>query len=295
MIGASAYRFDPIDPESDTVMASSSRLLSEAFPNTTKFTPSFLRWQYLENPQGPVVGFNATDESTGLLAAHYATIPVRALIDGCETRGLLSLNTATQSGHQGRGLFVKLAAATYERAVAFGYEFVVGVANANCAPGFVRKLKFQLVTPLNAWIGLGRLPVSDPGSVGVLSYEPVWDTASLRWRLGNPEASYALAGGDPGRACLVAATGHAGLDAILWRGDLGAPFSVGLPRRGRAPRIRVWLGLDPGISKWFPWYIPIPGVLRPSPLNLIFRDLTGRGRALRPGQVKFDALDFDAY
>jgi hypothetical protein len=31
------------------------------------------------------------------------------------------------------------------------------------------------------------------------------------------------------------------------------------------------------------------------PLNLIFLDLTGRGRRLDPERVKFDALDFDAY
>jgi hypothetical protein len=41
-----------------------------------------------------------------------------------------------------------------------------------------------------------------------------------------------------------------------------------------------------------PW-INIPMRFRPSPLNLIFKDLTGQGRTLDPGTVRFQALDFD--
>src|SRR5215467_4083405 len=81
---------------------------------------SYLQWLYRDNPCGHVVGFNAYagDE----LAAHYATIPVEATLDGAPARGLLSLNTATHPTHQGKGLFTRLAERTYARASELGYE-----------------------------------------------------------------------------------------------------------------------------------------------------------------------------
>jgi hypothetical protein len=43
------------------------------------------------------------------------------------------------------------------------------------------------------------------------------------------------------------------------------------------------------------YHINIPMRFRPSPLNLIFRDLTDGRRILDAPKVRFRAIDFDAY
>lgn len=63
---------------------------------------------------------------------------------------------------------------------------------------------------------------------------------------------------------------------------------------GRQPLLGAWLGLHPsrrrrGVA------LAIPPSLRPSPLNLIFLDLTSQHRTLQRSDVQFEALDFDAY
>ncbi|MBK8949251.1 MAG: GNAT family N-acetyltransferase [Flavobacteriales bacterium] len=133
------YELRPLDL-SDAGLAPVTDLLRTVFPEAGHFTPEVLRWQYVHNPDGAAVGFNAW--AGGTLAAHYVTIPLRAVVDGVEEPGLLSLNTATHPQHQGKGLFTRLAEATYAAGAAQGRGFVVG-GQCEQTPGFTRKLGFH--------------------------------------------------------------------------------------------------------------------------------------------------------
>src|SRR5258708_2073413 len=125
-----------------------SDLLSSVFPDTKKYTPQFLDWQYNQNPSGKVVGYDAF--LNGELVGHYVTIPVLYSFNNENIKGLLSLNTATHPSHQGKGLFTKLAQRTFDFAQGQGFKFVIGVANQNSSHGFINKLGFTLVAPLEA-------------------------------------------------------------------------------------------------------------------------------------------------
>ena len=132
-----------------------SKLLSEVFTDTKKFTLDFLDWQYFKNPVGDVVGFDAFYNNE--LVAHYVTIPVVYKFNDKTLNGLLSLNTATKAEHQGKGLFTKLASDTYDLAKEKGYKFIIGVANQNSTHGFIKKLGFDLVGKLDVKIYLGTI------------------------------------------------------------------------------------------------------------------------------------------
>ncbi|MBP8823340.1 MAG: GNAT family N-acetyltransferase [Flavobacteriales bacterium] len=262
-------------------------LLRSAFPNAHHFTESVLRWQYVENPAGLVVGANAWHGKA--LAGHYAALPMWAIVDGKRERGLLSLNTATHVAHQGKGLFTRLALATYERATREGYGFVVGVANAQSTPGFLKRLDFGLVAPLRAMIGVGPLPVRE--SQVPVQFEQAWEPASIAWRLRHPFFGYSVL--------------PAGNDALILcnRRQFGARYILGIrpgtdipgecPKERHGAWGKVWLGLDPAMRWSGRAYVNIPVRFRPAPLNFIFKDLSGAGRTLDPAQVRFEAMDFD--
>jgi GNAT superfamily N-acetyltransferase len=183
----SDYTLKPVTV-SDADIVEIAVLLRTVFPDADHFTDEAVCWQYRDNPDGKVVGFNAWLDA--VLAAHYVTIPLVARVHGVEERGLLSLNTATHPVHQGKGLFTRLANATYAHAKEQGFGFVVGVANASSTHGFTKKLGFQLVSPLRAMIGIGRLPCRDVNAQ--TDYERVWSDAAVRWRLKHPAYSYKL-------------------------------------------------------------------------------------------------------
>lgn len=256
-----------------------AQFLGDVFDNDQLFTAEYIDWLYRQNPQGPVVGFDAIFE--GEVVAHYVTIPVSAKIDGQVEKGLLSLNTATSPEHTGKGLFTKLATATYQAGADEGYKFVVGVANQNSTHGFVKKLGFELVRPLDARIGfMGPYKATKDAD-----FKMHWDEASLQWRLNKPSANYWAE-----ETGYFAKTPYPLTRVFLGSGSSKASNSsfkkafalfdleIGLSEEGRS-----------GLS------FEIPKALRPSPLNLIFKDLTESHRSLKDKSIRFQAMDFDAF
>ncbi|HYO58518.1 hypothetical protein, partial [Archangium sp.] len=123
----------------------------------------------------------------------------------------------------------------------------------------------------------------------------LWDRELLAWRLANPSRAYRLR--QRGESVRVEApTGKAGIQAIL--GDFPRPLCP-TSLEHTAPfspnPVRLWLGIDPSRRFQRSLYPPIPERLRPSPLNLIYRDLSGKRPSLDVSRLRFRALDFDAY
>ncbi len=280
------YGLKPVEASGGEIAAITA-LLQTAFPGARHFTEAVVRWQYKENPEGPAVGFNAWQGDE--LAAHYVTLPMMAMVQGTLEKGLLSLNTATHPAHQGKGLFTKLAMATYEHAAQAGYGFVVGVANANSTHGFTKKLGFELVSPLRAMIGFGALPMRTKNTD--VQFAHAWSDLSLAWRLRHPAYAYSVKQ-DGGRTLILSQRKQFGARHVLGVRDLplntsSIPVETGIVFR------KVWIGLDPALDWHHKTYLNIPMRFRPSPLNLIFKDLSGTGRMLDPAHVRFDTMDFD--
>jgi GNAT superfamily N-acetyltransferase len=266
-------------------LAAYSSLLNTTF-GTQKFTPEALAWRYRDNPAGTVVGADAWDGER--LAAHYVACPLEARIDGEVVRGLLSLNTATHPDYQGRGLFTQLAERAYEQGAQAGHGFVIGVANAQSTPGFLRKLAFQDVGRLHAGV-LAGLP--NRFSTASVQYQGEWRADLLAWRLANPEGRYTVARRG-GLTCVWAKT-----HLPLVQCGAFIPYSGELAAVAQAPlAATLFLGLEPRMSLGRQGFLPIPRRLRPSPLNLIWRPLSEAApKALKPDAVALNFLDFDAY
>jgi GNAT superfamily N-acetyltransferase len=289
-MSTSGLRFAPVRLDGAT-MARYGELFKACFPMTDKFTPRYLAWLYVDNPDGQAVGYDAWDGDR--LAAHYVCIPARAWVEGAEVPVLLSLNTATHPDYQGKGLFTKLASMTFEAGAAQGFDGVYGVANANSTPGFVRKLGFQLVRPLEARIGVGGLRHGEKAAASTLSFERSWSADALRWRCANPHNPVYLKPGGGKLRFHAAASGHK-LPAYA---ELEAD-GVALAASAHAPMLsplRLFIGLAPDACSSYWNYASIPMRLRPSPLNLIYRSFAPRVAALDPARIAFSFLDFDAY
>jgi GNAT superfamily N-acetyltransferase len=266
-------------------------LFAACFPAATHLDTRYLTWLYGANPAGTAIGFDAWAGEH--LAAHYVCVPVDAVMSGRPMRVMLSLNTATHPDFQGQGLFTRLAEATYALGAQRGIEAVYGVANANSTPGFLRKLGFMLVRPLDALIGAGPLCAYEPAGANEVSFRRFWSTQALHWRISNPARPYRLIALDTGRIGAHAPTGRVGLHA--WD-ELPAPVGMDVPHaRLTQPILRLHLGLRP--SSWVrrrSW-VEVPRRLRPSPLNLIFRPLAAGLATPASDSVVLGQLDFDAF
>jgi hypothetical protein len=274
----------------DTVgIARYSKLLKLWFPdtplNTRRFAEASLVWLYTKNPEGLAIGFDAFDD--GQLVAHYVCIPTTITGPVGPMKALLSLNTATAHQYQGKGLFTQLACATFAAATQQGFSCVYGVANKNSTPGLVRKLGFNLVAPLEALIGIGRLQPPQPNSL--LQFQRSWDTAALNWRCANP-ANAVFAYQRTNCSVFLANTDYPFI--AVYAEQWGQVFSTPLFGSHRL-KLKLILGLFPqGVP---PTYFRIPNSLKPSPLNFIFKSLDPTVKTPDPRAVHFTFLDFDAY
>ena len=285
------YSIEPIDL-TPRGTAASTQLLRLVFPHSRYITEEYLNWEYNLNPVGKAVGFNAWYQ--GQLAAHYVTQPIVSLIQGEETKGVLSINTATHPEHRGKKLFTTLADATYQRAKELGYAFVIGVSNANSTPGFVRRLGFKLILPLVANLGFGKTnyPQSREDAI-IPAYERMWTKELLNWRLENPAQNYTIREFDD-KFIIEGDTGKLGIRVVLGGFDRSLFPEVRTSTRNTINPLKLWLGIDNSIDWRNSWYYTIPARFRPSPLNLIFKNLTGCIE-LDSTDIKFQAIDFDVY
>lgn len=279
----------PIDRRPEGIAAVHA-LLQEVFPAATYVTPEYLDWQYNANPVGPVIGWDAVDD--GRLVGHYATLPVAMRLFGERVVGAHIVNLAVLPAYRGRRLMTELGNRSHQSAREQGLACEWGVSNANSTHGHHVTFGFQHVCVLEARLGVGRVPARRArDDAPTLQFERVWDRESVRWRLSNPSLPYALVPRD-GRLEVRAPAGRPGVDAVL--GDVDRADAP--EGRRRTPRpLRIWLGVDPARDWSRSLYWNLPPRLRPAPLNLMFKDLTGAGRQLDPTRVRMDALDFDAY
>lgn len=266
-------------------------LFASCFPVATHLDAQYLSWLYGDNPAGTVVGFDAWDGD--VLAAHYVCVPAAAMLHGKPSRVLLSLNTATSPSHQGKGLFTRLANATYERGTELGFDAVYGVANANSTPGFVKKLGFELLAPLDAAVGVGRLPLTSISAARTAAeFHRDWSPSALEWRSRNPARPYRVVRSG-GRICAEAVTGRPGLKAWAELDD-GNQDSLRLPSASFG--LRLHLGLVPDVvrTRKMAW-LDVPDRFRSSPLNLIFKPLGSETKVPHRDAIFFGQLDFDAF
>lgn len=236
---------------------------------------SFRHW-YLENPSGRAISFNAFDGDK--MVAHYVCIIKQLLIEGRVVNGILSMATVTHPNYRGRGLFKTLAKLTYDYARENGYEFVIGVANSNSFPGFMKYFPFQFVGQLDFKVGYGNCIVPQCSK----TFSGYWDIDSLKWRCRD---TYKIAGNT-----IIGSHGNYSRTLVGWF-DEDILSNIKLPQAGLSvkPSLYIGLGGDPkGV------FIEMPSFIRHSPFNLIFMDLTeGKLPKMTKNNVFFQLFDFD--
>ncbi len=270
------YRIEKVNID-EISLKEIQKLLHLVFNNRIeKFSYEYLKWQYADNPVGPIVGFNAY--MGDVLAAHYVTMPIYMNIEGKKTLGVLSLNTATHPEHRGKRLFTILAERTYVYAAENGYKFVIGVANANSTHGFIKHLGFKFVGPLTFKVGAGQNLYQRKD----FTFSSSWNKETIDWRLKNPSMEYYKNGE------MIVSPIKPGFKKLVYHDKDGL---VSLNKLHGRP-FNLYIGYGADLRKGV--YCGVPKFVEHSPFNLIFRDLTdGTLPEVTKDNILFELIDFD--
>ncbi len=283
----SDYKIERLDFSNKADMQRLVALQNEVYKGKHTFTEDDFKYWYLDNPNGKVISYNAVYGD--VIAAHYAIIPMKMEIEGRVAKGALSMATVTHPQHQGKGLFKKLAQITYENAKKEGCEFVVGVANANSFPGFIKHLGFYEVSQLDVLLGIkDKIEPSSKKQFSVYG-----NMESVSWRINKP-GEYLCRGKNifgyyplwKWKKCPFLHT---------YLGVIPAEFS-NLLTIGKTPKLlrpfNLYVGL--GSNARDLGYHRVPRFIKHSPFHLIFLDLTGgQLPQMTKDNVFFQLMDFD--
>ena len=241
-------------------------LFKEAYLGNSKLDASYLDWLYKQNPHGVVIGFDAFFGND--LVGHYAISPQRYRFGSKSFIGALSLNTATHPNHQGKGLFIKLAKATYIKAKSSGIQFIVGVANSQSIYGFIKKLDFKNLGKVRLYLRWRSFMRLDD-EMGV-DLDELW----LQWRLANPSKKYQLVNLDNNFLMLV--TSIKKIPFIL--GSIKKTYLSKIRlNKTNLTRITEW-SLIPKLTPYFKYrfssyWLCMPLLMQPSPWEVIWLTL----------------------
>ncbi len=172
-----------------------------------------------------------------------------------------------------------------------GFGYLSGVGNAMSTPILVSKWGIQKVCELDVKLGIGPIPPRRES--GDLDLVRVWDKEGIAWRLSHAARPYQVKyRGERGH--LYAPTGKFGIPVEIGSFERRL-LPADLPPLKTPSPLRLWIGVDPNRDWSRSLYFSIPVRFRPSPLNLLFYDLTDKKRTLDPSRAYIDVFDFDAY
>lgn len=268
-------------------------LYRNCFPEASHLGHQYLSWLYYDNPIGPAIGADAWYGNR--IIGQVIAIPGKYFFGNENIKGLLAVNVAVHSEFQGRYLFKKLGIRMCEYGYQEGYSFVIGVANRAATPGWIRQMGFQLVSPLEARIGIGTLSLEKFSEeiISATQLRHLWTKDTIAWRLNNPLKKMFITK-NKNWITAYSPTGKFGFNAIAEFpcNPEGIDFNNQTITNSLMPK--VFLGLIPKY-KFTNRYLIIPERFKPSPLNLIYKNLNDVEESIDSSTWFFNFLDFDAF
>lgn len=165
-------------------------LFKEAFGS--ELSGALWDWAYQQNPAGAAYVSLCFDGDN--LAGHYAVIPIILENEGKPVKGALSMTTMVGKNYQGKGLFTQQAEKVYNTLKADDTRMVIGFPNKNSAPGFKKRLAWQVMDHSRVVKLTGQDIKSNPQIREMLCREGAFSLnlseEYLQWRLKKPASAY---------------------------------------------------------------------------------------------------------
>lgn len=147
------------------------------------------QWAYIDNPNGkPIVSLYFDRKK---LVGHYAVIPIKFIHNQKNVNAVLSMTTMVNSSYRKYGIFIEQANEVYTVASKLGYKFVCGFPNKKSAPGFKKRLEWQLEEDLY----VAKFNYDELQEIETKTYRNAisfntQDKNNLEWRLKKPNQNY---------------------------------------------------------------------------------------------------------
>jgi GNAT superfamily N-acetyltransferase len=253
-----------------------------------KFKLNYLDWLYNENPDGHFVGIDCFENEN--LIAQAGGIPHEFILNQKKVRVLVSVNVCVNPKYQGKWIFSKMLHKLEKLAQELNFDGIIGIANKEAYPFWLRSIKMKKLKSLDVFIGLGKLNLNNLQK-STYNFYTCWTQKKLNWRIKNPNNKTFIHSIN-NNFSVYSKTKYLFFDAysplIFYDNNL----KLNLSKKTFFKPI-VYLGLIDEIKKTKFLY-NLPEFLKPSPLHFIYKFFKS-DEDLDSKKIFFTFLDFDIF
>lgn len=250
----------------------------------------YFEWLYKKNPLGEFIGIDAVDLNSGEEIGQVGGVPYEFNYNGKKIKVLQSINVCVDTRYRGKKLFKEMASRLEEYAKSENYSLIIAIANKLATPAWQNSIGLKFLTQLDVLLGYGDLGLNNLNLNNSI-FTSIWNQKRIEWRKNNPSNSVNIYKQKKIRLSSPSVMSIFKVFSLIECENLSinynkAKFNFFLPN--------LFIGLIPPNSN-SSIYFKIPEVLKPSPLNFLYKNINDENIEIKKDECFFSYLDFDAY
>lgn len=250
----------------------------------------YFEWLYKKNPLGEFIGIDAVDLNSGEEIGQVGGVPYEFNYNGKKIKVLQSINVCVDTRYRGKKLFKEMASRLEEYAKSENYSLIIAIANKLATPAWQNSIGLKFLTQLDVLLGYGDLGLNNLNLNNSI-FTSIWNQKRIEWRKNNPSNSVNIYKQKKIRLSSPSVMSIFKVFSLIECENLSinynkAKFNFFLPN--------LFIGLVPPNSN-SSIYFKIPEVLKPSPLNFLYKNINDENIEIKKDECFFSYLDFDAY
>ena len=260
-------------------------LYKKCFP-VFKKNIEYFRWLYNANPMGKYIGIDAFDGDK--LVGQIGGIPYDFKFHNNKIRTIVSINICIDKLYRGGQIFHKLSSSFEKLLIKNNYDLLIAIGNKMASPAWIRSLNMKNLGQLKSYLGLCDFSKTD---VNLKDYNFFmdWQLDTIKWRCSNPNKKTELIK-YKNKKLVLAKTNIPLINAYTI-----FPYDINNEIKNLHIdfNLKTYIVFFNEIKDSF-FFIKIPQILKPSPLNFLYKFLK-KDYDLKESEVFFSFLDFDAF
>ena len=248
----------------------------------------YFEWLYKKNPSGEFIGIDAFDTERGLEIGQVGGVPYIFNYLGTHIKILQSINVCVDKNYRGQKLFKKMASKLELYAKEQNYSLIIAIANAQATPAWINSISMKFLSKLDVFLTY-NLSEIEKLNISNEIFRSLWDDKLINWRRSNPSNPAKVIKGHKIKLISSSVLSIFKVFSFLENKN----FSINYDSNEIIILPNLFLGLLPQKIKTL--HFKIPEIIKPSPLNFLYKDISQKKLNLTKDNCYFTYLDFDAY
>lgn len=250
---------------------------------------AYFDWLYNKNPLGKFIGIDAFDYDKGVKIGQVGGVPYEFNFHGEKIKILQAVNVCVDKNYRGNRLFSKMANKFEEYALEENFSMIIAIGNNLATPAWKQSIDMKFLAQLEVVLGYGDLGLSNYKLNSSIFYS-IWNKQRINWRRNNPFNKVFIHNKNKIKFSSLSAMSIFKVFSYVDNEN----YELNYDKKTINLLPNLFIGFTPELNKKN-LFFKIPELIKPSPLNFLYKSLDKKNIVLDKKNCLFTYLDFDAY